>query len=243
MKAILLLQRMCWQRNSTAHACTCPYVYSGSVPGNVIYSQQEMHMGLKYHCSAAALLPVLLLSLSCAAALPSKSAEASSVHRRVTTRSYDAKKRPDQTQIDALVRAVFASPSADDSRATEIFTVTDRKTLLLLKGGNPWTGQLDTAPLVIVIAINGHDIHHADLAALDAGIAAQSVMIRAAELGLATVPMSIAPQPQRIQAVRAALSMPDYVTPHIMVAAGYPAADAYSGASTSYYNEKRVHKW
>lgn len=75
----------------------------------------------------------------------------------------------------------------------------------------------------------------------DAGIAAQSIMVEASELGLSSVPMSIAPSDARMKGVAAALNLPDGVEAQMMVAIGYPYMDAYTSASVTYYNQGEVH--
>nr|WP_180486658.1 nitroreductase family protein [Treponema socranskii] len=166
----------------------------------------------------------------------------SGIFSRKTSRVYDASKQISDSDLQLILKAAFASPTADNSRAAEFIVVQDRNKIINLKEGNPYTSQLNTAPTVIVIAVNEKTIVHNDLAALDAGIAAQSIMIQAAELGYASVPMSIAPQETRVKNTRSVLGLPNYVTPYIMVVVGFPAADAVTSASTDYWNDSKVHK-
>ena len=164
------------------------------------------------------------------------------IFSRKTSRVYDASKQIPDSDLQLILKAAFASPTADNSRAAEFIVVQDRNKIINLKEGNPYASQLNTAPTVIVIAVNEKTIVHNDLAALDAGIAAQSIMIQAAELGYASVPMSIAPQETRVKNTRSVLGLPNYVTPYIMVVVGFPAADAVTSASTDYWNDSKVHK-
>ena len=168
--------------------------------------------------------------------------EQSGIFSRKTSRVYDASKQISDSDLQLILKAAFASPTADNSRAAEFIVVQYRNKIINLKEGNPYASQLNTAPTVIVIAVNEKTIVHNDLAALDAGIAAQSIMIQAAELGYASVPMSIAPQETRVKNTRSVLGLPNYVTPYIMVVVGFPAADAVTSASTDYWNDSKVHK-
>ena len=164
------------------------------------------------------------------------------IFSRKTSRVYDASKQISDGDLQLILQAVFASPTADNSRAAEFIVVQDRNKIINLKEGNPYSSRLNTAPTVIVIAVNEKTIVHNDSAALDAGIAAQSIMVQAAELGHASVPMSIAPQETRVKNTRSVLGLPNYVTPYIMVALGFPATDAVTSASTDYWNDSKVHK-
>jgi hypothetical protein len=53
--------------------------------------------------------------------------------------------------------------------------------------------------------------------------------------------LSIAPQAERINSAKSALGMPGNYSPVLMVAFGYPAADATAGASVNMYKESQVH--
>jgi nitroreductase len=110
-----------------------------------------------------------------------------------------------------------------------------------MKKGNPYSQALDTAPLTIVIAVNTKTAVYSELLTLDAGIAVQSILVQVSKLGLASVPMSIAPQRNRVQGVSEALNIPSDVIPQMMICIGQPSVDTVSSASTNYYNENRVH--
>ena len=204
---------------------------------------------MKKHIGAVLCFTVLAAYISCTKKAeaetkpPVKSAAGQNgIFSRTTSRVYDASKQISDGDLHLILKAAFASPTADNSRATEFIVVQDRNKIINLKEGNPYASQLNTAPAVIVIAVNEKTIVHNDLAALDAGIAAQSIMIQAAELGYASVPMSIAPQETRVKNTRSVLGLPNYVTPYIMVVVGFPAADAVTSASTDYWNDSKVHR-
>ncbi len=144
-------------------------------------------------------------------------------------------------QIDLITKAAFAAPTGGNQHSCEFIIVTERKLMQAMKKGNPYSQALDTAPLTLVIAANHNTAIYPELLSLDAGMAAQNVLIQASELGLSSVPMSIAPQEARIQGVSQALNLPEGVVPIIMISMGYPAADTVSAASTGFYDEKKIH--
>jgi nitroreductase len=146
-----------------------------------------------------------------------------------------------QEQIDLILKAAFAAPTGGNQRSCEFIIVTNRKIMMDMKPGNPYSQALDTAPLTIVIAINYKTAHYPELLVLDTGIAAQSILVEASMLGLVTVPISIAPQNARIQAVSKALNIPDDIVPQIMICIGYSSIDAISSASTDFYDERKIH--
>jgi nitroreductase len=74
-----------------------------------------------------------------------------------------------------------------------------------------------------------------------AGLAAMAMIVQAPDIGLSSCVLSISPQEERVSSAKSALSMPANYTPVLMVAFGYPAADAASGASVETYKESQVH--
>jgi nitroreductase len=146
-----------------------------------------------------------------------------------------------QEQISLLLKAAFSSPTGGNQRSWEFIVVTDRNTMINMKRGNPYSQALDTAPLVIVIAVNTQTAAFPELLTIDAGIAAQSILVQASKLGLTSVPMSIAPQKIRIEGVSQALNIPAGIIPQIMICLGQPSVDTVSSASTSFYSESKIH--
>jgi nitroreductase len=144
-------------------------------------------------------------------------------------------------QIDIILKAAFAAPTGGNQRSCEFIVVTDRNAMVSMKKGNPYSQALDTAPLAIVIAVNTNTAIYPELLVIDAGIAAQSILVQTSKLGLASVPMSIAPQKIRLESVSQALNIPGGVIPHIMICIGRPSPDAVSSASTYFYDERKIH--
>ena len=62
--------------------------------------------------------------------------------------------------------------------------------------------------------------------------------MEAVVLGLGGLWMGVAPNPERMAAVREALSIPDSLEPFAIVAIGYPAEDR---PQEERYDEKRIH--
>lgn len=165
---------------------------------------------------------------------------ASGIYTRTTARSFSNDLVSDE-QTESLIRAAFTSPTGGNQRAWEFIVVTDREIMKEIQTGHPYSEALDTAPLVIIVAANESGAGYQDLLEFDSGIATQSILIQASELGLSSVAMSIAPQEERIQAVVSAVNLPDHIVPHMMVAIGYPETDGVSSASVDYFDEGKVH--
>lgn len=159
---------------------------------------------------------------------------------RKTVRTFSPNKVT-QEQINLLIKAAFAAPTGGNQRSCEFIVVTDRNVMVNMKKGNPYSQALDTAPLTIVIAANTKTAMFPELLTLDAGIAAQSILVQVSKLGLTSVAMSIAPQRTRIEGVSQALRVPAEIIPQIMICVGQPSTDAVSSASTNFYDENKIH--
>ena len=101
--------------------------------------------------------------------------------------------------------------------------------------------NLFTAPLVIVVAGDEANCKFPELLEMDAGLSAMAMQVQATALGMSSCVMSIYPQDERVNAVRAATGMPETMKPVLMVSFGYPAADAVSSASVENYDAEKVH--
>lgn len=181
------------------------------------------------------LITVIMMFMTVPAAADIPYANRATLHS-----GYDAECSLTEAQISDLLNAAFSMPTGGNQRALEFFVVTDRKTLSEMKGGNPYSQALDTAPCVIVITADTDSAFYEELLEMDAGIAAGAILLQAADFNLSTCVLSIAPQQERIRSVRSALGMDENLLPVLMIAVGYPSTDAVSGASVSNWEESRV---
>lgn len=167
--------------------------------------------------------------------------------RQTVHAGYDPDQPVSDEDIDLLLQAAFSAPTGGGQRALDFFPVTDPD--VLAKIGQSHKNYLapQTAPLVIVIAKARARVRFPELVEMDAGLAAEAILVQAARLGLASCCMSIAPQYDRSYNIGAALNLPyaslndPMYEPILMVALGYPAADTTTGASVNNYEETQVH--
>ena len=139
--------------------------------------------------------------------------------------------------ITRILTAAFSMPTGGG----QFYVVTDRGIMAAMRGGNPWSQALETCPCVIVVAADESLAFYPELQEMDAGLASGAILAQATAEGLTTCVLSIAPQQERIRSVREALQMPDTITPVMMIAMGYPVADAVSSASVDGWNDGQVY--
>lgn len=157
---------------------------------------------------------------------------------------YDPARSVSPTDQRLLLEAAFSAPTGGGQRALEFFSVSDRAALDALSHAHRNFTAPASAPFAIVIAGNRQKARYPELLDFDAGAAAMAICVEAAELGLTTCCMSIAPQYDRMYHVARALGIAmdgndPALDPLMMVAVGYPAPDTVSGASVVAPTESR----
>lgn len=184
------------------------------------------------------------LLLSGAAALAEENQTADILYQRTTLhregQEYDETPLSDET-VDLLLKAAFSAPSGGNQLSNNYYVITDRALMQTIQEGHPYSYALNTAPLVIVVAGDEANCKFPELLEMDAGLSAMAMQVQATALGMSSCVMSIYPQDERVNAVRAATGMPETMKPVLMVSFGYPAADVVSSASIENYDAEKVH--
>ncbi|MCI1666335.1 MAG: nitroreductase family protein [Atopobiaceae bacterium] len=160
------------------------------------------------------------------------------IFERVSIRRYTDEPVTDE-QVERLLRAAMAAPTAKDQRPWEFYVVTDETTRSALAKATPWSTPAGRAPLVIVPCARTRETACPDLVQTDLAICAESVMLEATQLGLGSVIMAVSPDPERMANVTAALGLPGGLEPFCLLAIGNPAE---SRAQQDRYDETRVHR-
>lgn len=124
-------------------------------------------------------------------------------------------------QIERLLRAAMAAPTARDAREWDFVVVTDRALIARLAQVHPYTGCAAQAPVVFVpVAARESEFWQQDL-----GASVQNLLLEARHLGLGGVWMGIAPMTERMAAVAAILGLPEGVRPFCILPVGWPAEE------------------
>ena len=163
------------------------------------------------------------------------------LNRTTLHEGYDSTRPVSSADQQLLLDAANSAPTGGDQRALAFFAVSDRPTLDALSRAHANFTAPASAPLVIVIAGNRPAARYPELLDFDAGAAAMAICVEAADRGLTTCCMSIAPQYDRMYHVAEALGISmaandPALDPLMMVAVGYPAPDVVSSASVTARN-------
>ena len=146
------------------------------------------------------------------------------IHTRRSTRMFtDGPVSPEQ--IDTLIRAAMAAPSAHNERPWRFVVVRDPDMLSQLSEATRWSAPIGRAPVgIVVFADTSANKSGADLWMLDCALAAQNLMLTAHAEGLGTGWLAAWPYPDFVTSVREILDAPPEAVPVAMFAVGVPEA-------------------
>ncbi len=122
--------------------------------------------------------------------------------------------------VETLLEAAQAAPSANDSRPWAFVVVRDAGRRAALAQTHPWSGMCASAP--VVIAIVGDPLasrHWIE----DCSAATENMLLAATALDLGTVWIAVYPEPARENHVRGVLAIPDNLRVLCLVPVGHPA--------------------
>lgn len=166
------------------------------------------------------------------------------IFKRTSVRSY-TDQPVSKEQIELLLRAGMAAPSAKNVQPWEFVVIQDKEHLLKITEFHPYSGMLHQAPLAIAVCGNTTKIALEgveDLWVQDCAAATQNILLEATELGLGSVWMGVYPKQDIIKGLRELLILPDYIVPFSLLAIGYADGDV---TPKDKFNPERVHweKW
>ena len=134
-----------------------------------------------------------------------------------------------QEQIEAVLEAARWAPSGGNLRPNRYVVIQDAETRRLIRLVSP--GMFQEAPALILICTNGdvlveHSLPESDRALLiDIGTAAQTMMLAAHAIGLASGPVTSFSK----AAVKVILNLPESYSPEMFICLGHKAATAGRG--------------
>ncbi len=142
-----------------------------------------------------------------------------------------------EEDIQTLLQAAMAAPSASNRKPWQFIVVTERGTLDALAESHAHGKMLFGAPLSISVCGDLTEMER--FWVQDCSAATENLLLAATALGLGAVWLGVYPRDERIKAVRRVLAIPDYITPLNLVAIGHPAE---TKDPRTQYDLARVHR-
>lgn len=128
-------------------------------------------------------------------------------------------------EIETLLRAAMAAPSAGNQQSWRFVVVSERARLDRLATTSPYAGLLKQAPLAIVVCGELAGEHHPGYWVEDCSAAMENLLLAANATGLGGVWLGYYPDNERVERVRDELRLPETVLPLGIAAIGYPAEE------------------
>ncbi len=139
--------------------------------------------------------------------------------------------------VDTLLQAAMAAPSASNRQPWHFIVVTGRAMLNRLAEVHPYAKMLAQAPLCI--AVCGDTVTSERHWVQDCSAATENLLLAATALGLGAVWLGVHPNEERVVAIREVLRIPLPYIPLNLISIGHP--DEEKEARTQ-YNPQRVHR-
>lgn len=148
-------------------------------------------------------------------------------------------------QIEILLRAGMAAPSAKNVQPWEFIVIQKKETILKITEFHPYSSMLKESPLVIVVCGNESKINIGDVEELwsqDCSAATQNILLEATDLGLGGVWLGVYPKQDIMKNLAELLILPKYVIPFSIISIGYPEGEVQPKDK---FNSKNIHyeKW
>ena len=143
---------------------------------------------------------------------------------RRSVRKYQDKPVP-AAEIQSVLEAAMAAPSANAKDPWEIIVVQQPDTLANIAAGLPYGKMLTGAPVGFVVCGDLQRVNGQNLSYLlqDCSACIENLLLALSMLGLGGVWLGVHPREDRIAHVRHLFRLPEHVIPIGIVAAGYPA--------------------
>ena len=144
------------------------------------------------------------------------------IFNRKSVRNYVKGKKVSDAQIEKILQAAMAAPSARNSQSWEFIVVKDRDVLDRLAERNPYGKMLFEASCAIVVAGNLQRVPTNEFWNQDASAATENILLAVEALGLGAVWIGVYPKEDRMQIAKEELSLPENVIPLNIISIGYP---------------------
>ena len=148
------------------------------------------------------------------------------IHNRKSVRNFTGESVT-QDQLEILLKAAMAAPSAVNCQPWEFIVVTDRKILDTLADALPFAKMLFKSGAAIIVCGIPAKAHKqmAEYAVIDSTLASENILLAAEALGLGAIWTAAYPYPDRMESVRSILNIPSDVIPLNVVPVGHPTGE------------------
>jgi nitroreductase len=126
-------------------------------------------------------------------------------------------------QLEKLLRAGMAAPSAGNEQAWEFIIIDRRELLDAIPDFHPYAWMCTEAQVAILVCGNTAREKHSGMWVQDCSAATENILLEATDLGLGTVWVGVHPREERMNGFRKLLAIDDpQIIPFSLIPIGYP---------------------
>lgn len=144
-----------------------------------------------------------------------------------------------QENIEYILRAAMAAPSAGNQQPWHFIIIDDRSLLDQVPEVHPYAMMCRQSPAAILVCADPSLEKHKGYWVQDCSAAVQNILIAATEKGLGSVWLGVYPREERMEGLKKLLRIPEEIIPFALIALGYPAEKK---EPADRYNQERLHK-
>ncbi len=145
------------------------------------------------------------------------------IQSRKSVRHFVKGKEISREQIEKIIRAGMAAPSARNIQPWEFIVINDRETLNSLAEKSPFGKMLADASCAIVVAGSKEGTN--EFWVQDTSAATENMLLAIEAIGLGAVWIGVYPVEERVIPVSQTISLPENIVPLNIVAIGYPTGE------------------
>lgn len=141
---------------------------------------------------------------------------------RRSVRRYTPEKVSEK-DIQGLLEAAMAAPSAGDEQPWEFVVIRAREKLDWISKNHPHAKMIAEAPVAILVCGDLEKEVHKGYWAQDCAAAVENALLAAHDKGLGAVWVGVYPREERVRDLRKLLQIPEHVVPFALISLGRPA--------------------
>ncbi|TVM35027.1 nitroreductase family protein [Oceanidesulfovibrio marinus] len=140
---------------------------------------------------------------------------------RRSIRAYTEEAVTDE-QVETLLRAAMAAPSAGNAQSWTFMVIRDRELLDAVPTVHPYAKMTPQAPLAILVCGDVSAEKYPGFWVQDCSAAVENLLLAAHATGLGAVWTGIYPDASRVEGFRRLFSLPEHIIPLALVPLGHP---------------------
>lgn len=159
------------------------------------------------------------------------------IFKRTSIRRFTDEK-VSKEDIEKLLRAAMAAPSAKNAQPWEFIVVQDEEKIQKMSRLTPYARPLMHAPLGIVVCGNKEVNSILEYCMIDCAAATENLLLEAEHLGLGGVWIGMYPMPANFDKFNELFTVPEHIQPLWMIAIGHKDGE---GRYIEKYNLEKIH--